>query len=647
MGKATYRTEDLTVLEGLDGVRARPGMYIGSVDRAGAHHLVWEILGNAVDEALAGFASQVTVSVGPTGPVTVSDDGRGIPIEKDRASGLTGVEIVFSRLHAGAKFGGSVYHASGGLHGVGAAVVTALSSWVEVAVCRDGRQLHVRFENGQVVARYLRRAASGASGTTVSFLPDRDMFPEWDGTWDLEKIRQRLRELPVFIPSLTTVFKPAGGKPERFRPRPDGLGALLGDPSVVFQTAGSVQTQVLGLDAQGKPRRSPGSKPLELMVAFRFVDTGTPRVRSLVNTVPTAAGGVHLTGVERGVRDAVKTVLEEGLGPPGSRKLEIKTEDWRRSFETVVSLKMPDPTFSGQTKDALAGQELVAPIRTWAAAAAHQALVSLRPSVRERVLSPLVEVVRERLRLLERREEMRALRSVERLKFPPKLLECRSHDPARRELFICEGDSAMGTARLARDAETQALFPVRGKVLNVQRLTLSAALKNQEIQDLVSVIGAGAGAGFDVGRMRYRRVVLLADADVDGAHIRALLLVLFWTLMRQAVQDGRLWVAYPPLYRLATSTGVRYAYDDQERDRLVSSLKVTGISRFKGLGEMSPDQLRETAMDPSTRNVRQVRCTPDGRLETGTVEMFFGKDSSARRDWMFDQVLTSLEVDEA
>ncbi|HEX9034475.1 MAG TPA: DNA topoisomerase IV subunit B [Streptosporangiaceae bacterium] len=673
----SYSARHLTVLEGLEAVRKRPGMYIGSTDGRGLLHCLWEIIDNSVDEALNGTCTTIEVILHADHSAEVRDNGRGIPVDVEPKTGLTGVELVMTRLHAGGKFGGSSYTASGGLHGVGASVVNALSGRLDVLVCREGHEWAASFRRG-VPGHYdgdgpqagftpgsglrkARKVPKGQTGTTTRFWPDRQIFiPGAD--LDFEPLIQRARQTAYLVPGLTITVRderPANRQPDG-EPRTEvfrfdggisefcadlGSGAPVTD---VLRLTGSGQFSetIPVLDDLGHLTPTEVERELEVDVALRW-DTGYDTItRSFVNVIATPKGGTHVTGFEkalvRTLNDQLKAtrVLRVGDDP-------VLKEDVLEGLTAVISVRLPEPQFEGQTKEVLgtpAASKIVGDVVSSELRNFLEGRVRGSKAQAKALLDKVAAAAKTRIAAREHRENQRRKSALASSALPAKLVDCRSADD-RSELFIVEGDSALGTAKLARDSEFQALLPIRGKILNVQKASLSDMLKNAECAAIIQVLGAGSGNAFDLDAARYQRVILMSDADVDGAHIRTLLLTLFHRYMRPMVEAGRVFAAVPPLHRIELTNPRKgqdryiYTYSDAELHRTTLELERRGQrfktppQRYKGLGEMDHSQLAETTMDPRRRTLRRIRIA-DAESAAEMFDLLMGSEVGPRREFI-------------
>ncbi|MEO3800319.1 DNA topoisomerase IV subunit B [Nonomuraea sp. B1E8] len=678
--EAGYTARHLSVLEGLEAVRKRPGMYIGSTDSRGLMHCLWEIVDNGVDEALAGHCDRIEVELHADGSIEVRDNGRGIPVDVEPKSGLAGVELVYTKLHAGGKFGGGAYAASGGLHGVGASVVNALSSRLDVEVDLHGRVHEISFRRGVTgifdgegpTAKFKKKSGlrvgdklpKNVTGTRVRFWADKQIFLP-DAEVSLDEIHVRLRQTAFLVPGLTLAvydsrheerieeeFRFDGGISEftEFLARDEAVCDVLR-----LQGAGHFHETVPVLDDQGHMTPTQMERELLVDVAVRWGKGYESTVRSFVNVIATPKGGTHLSGFERGLVRTINEVLRE------TRLLKngddpVTKDDISEGLTGVVTVRVPEPQFEGQTKEVL-GTSAATRIVSHVVSRELKELFANPPRGYKQplraVLEKIVAAAKARIAAREHRDNQRRKSALESSALPAKLVDCRSDDVDRSELFIVEGDSALGTAKLARDSEFQALLPIRGKILNVQKASVSDMLKNAECAAIIQVVGAGSGRSFDIEAARYGKVILMADADVDGAHIRCLLLTLFHRYMRPMVEAGRVFAAVPPLHRIELTNPGRgkekyiYCYSDGELQKVLRDLERRGkrwkdpVQRYKGLGEMDADQLAETTMDPRHRILRRVRIE-DAEGAEGIFSLLMGSDVAPRREFI---VNSAAEVD--
>ena len=677
-----YTARHLTVLEGLDAVRKRPGMYVGSTDGRGLQHCLWEIFDNAVDEALAGYCTRIEVILHADGSAEVRDNGRGIPVDIERKTKLSGVELVMTRLHAGGKFGGGSYTASGGLHGVGASVVNALSARLDVEVDRDGRTWAASFRRGVTGefagpgpdADFTRKAglrplgrpasigrAKKATGTRIRFWPDRQVFLR-DARFSFDVLAERARQTAYLVPGLSIAIHEEGPEPREAEFRFDGgisefcAHLTTGEPvtDVIRLTGSGNFTETIPvLDDRGHMTPTDVERELQVDVAVQWGSGYDTVVRSFVNVIATPHGGTHVAGFERAL---VRTLNEQLRAARLNKNGDVIKEDVLEGLVAVVSVRVPEPQFEGQTKEVL-GTPAASRIVAQVVGAELRSYLEKPPRGARKpraLLDKVMAAAQARIAAREHRDNQRRKSLLASSSLPAKLVDCRSADD-RSELFIVEGDSALGTAKLARDSEFQALLPIRGKILNVQKASLADMLKNAECASIIQVIGAGSGSTFDLDSARYQRIVFMADADVDGAHIRTLLLTLFHRYLRPMLEAGRVFAAVPPLHRIELTSvrkgqdKYRYTYSDAELNRTLLDLERRGqrwkepVQRYKGLGEMDAEQLAETTMDPRHRTLRRIRIE-DAAAATEMFSLLMGTDVAPRRDFI---VSAAAELDPA
>jgi DNA gyrase subunit B len=657
---AAYDVGSLTVLEGLDAVRKRPGMYIGSTDARGLQHCLWEIVDNAVDEALAGFCSRIEITLHADGSAEVRDDGRGIPVAVDPKTKLTGVELVFTKLHAGGKFGGGGYSVSGGLHGVGASVVNALSTRVDVVVSRDAKLHQLSFDHGiagqfddsgkfkKTGIEVVGKSTKSETGTTVRFWPDRKIFLA-SATFDLDATLTRARQTAFLVPSLTLVVRDERSEEtveETFHfegGMKDLVEFVSTDPKVsdtlLITGAGTFTESVPVLKGEVLVTEDV-ERSCDVEVALRWGTGYDVDLRSFVNIISTPKGGSHVTGFERALVKTMVDAAKSSKVVKASEEAPVK-EDVLEGLTAVVLVRLAEPQFEGQTKEVL-GTAAVAGIVSQVVSDGLARWLSGSKTKNEAktVLEKVANAARARRAARLQRETVRRKNALESSSLPAKLSDCRSDDMERAELFIIEGDSAGGTVKAARDAEFQALMPIRGKILNTMRASEKQMLDNNECAAIIAAMGAGSGKSFDVTSIRYGKLIVLADADVDGAHIRCLILTLAYRYMRPLLEAGRVYAAVPPLYRIEV-TGSKdyiYCYSDDDRDRGVAGVEAAGkkvkeIQRYKGLGEMDADQLAETTLDISQRKLRRMTMA-DAEAATKMFETLMGQDVAGRRDFI-------------
>ncbi|WP_157362548.1 DNA gyrase/topoisomerase IV subunit B [Haloechinothrix halophila] len=673
-----YGADDLTHLEGLEAVRKRPGMYIGSTDSRGINHLFSEIVDNSTDEGVAGHANKVVVTLHADGSVQVDDNGRGIPTDVHAKSGLSGVELVLTRLHAGGKFGGSGYKASGGLHGVGASAVNALSHRFDVTVKRSGKVHEISFARGvpgvfdgqgpkakftkQAGLRVVRKMKrTETTGTSIRYWHDSRYF-ESGATLDIETVRDKLRNTAFLVPGVTYVLRTAVGdeiSEETFH-YPNGLVDMVdflapaGEKPVcdTLLITGEGTYKENAADDNGV-MRSNVERHAEVEIALRW-GTGYERtIECFSNTIRNVHGGTHRKGFDRALSRSLQDAISKTRGLLKPKEDPPTLDDCLEGMTAVIHVRVPEPQFTSQTKDELSTAGITKVVQQ--VVEKHiKAWISARKTKTEAktVLQKVVDAARVRLIQKQQKDAARRKTALEGAAMPPKLVDCRTTGVARSELFLVEGDSALGSARMARVSEYQALLPLRGKILNVQKASLSDALKNAEITSIVQVLGSGTGRTFDVASMRYGRIILMADADVDGSHIRTLLITLFARYMRPVIDEGRLYAAMPPLHKVMTkgrNPETHFTFTQREMEDTVARLEragkniVTPVPRFKGLGEMDADELWETTMNPATRSVRRITLD-DAEAAENALELLMGEKVEPRRNWLVE---SSARVDKA
>lgn len=615
-----YGAEEIQILEGLEAVRRRPGMYIGSTSARGLHHLVYEVVDNSIDEAMAGFCDRIEVILNEDGSATVIDNGRGIPVDIHPKTGRPAVEVVMTMLHAGGKFGGGGYKVSGGLHGVGVSVVNALSLWLEVEVKRDGKVYYQRYSRGIPVTGLLVKGKSSATGTKVTFMPDPEIFEDLIFNQDI--LAQRLRELSFLNMGVKIILKDRRSGQE-----------------TVFQHDGGIMDFVRYLNKSktplhGKPIYIQKQKDDVLVeVALQYTDAYVESILSYANNINTIDGGTHEAGFKAALTRVINdygrkyNLLKNGAG-------NLSGEDIREGLTAVISVKVPEPQFEGQTKTKLGNSE----VRSIVDSVVGEGLgifLEENPSIARRILEKAVTASRAREAARKARELTRRKSALEGSTLPGKLADCSERDPSVSELYLVEGDSAGGSAKQGRDRRFQAILPLRGKILNVEKARLDKILANEEIRAMITALGTGIGEEFDISKARYHKIILMSDADVDGAHIRTLLLTFFYRYMRPLIEKGYVFIAQPPLYRVKKGKLEKYAYSDAELEKLLDQIGRDGVSiqRYKGLGEMNAEQLWETTMDPETRTVMQVNL--EDAIEADAVfSMLMGDRVEPRRDFI-------------
>ena len=676
-----YSARHLSVLEGLEAVRKRPGMYIGSTDSRGLMHCLWEIIDNSVDEALAGFGNTIDVVLHKDGSVEVRDKARGIPVDIEPKTGLTGVEVVFTKLHAGGKFGSGSYAASGGLHGVGASVVNALSARLDVEVDRGGKTYAMSFRRGEpgvfddskgIAANNpftpfenesklieIGKVGKDVSGTRVRYWTDPQIFIK-DANFELDDLIGRARQTAFLVSGLSlSVRDERGAEPQEHKFKFDGglteFAEFLAKDAPLTATwritgEGSFTETVPVLDESGNMVSRDVERNCGVEVALRWGTGYDSELKSFVNIIATPKGGTHVAGFEAGLMKALRSQIDAN-----SRKLKlgndkVEKEDILAGMTAVVSVRLAEPQFEGQTKEILGTPAVRNIVTNVVAKALTERLTSSKRDDKAQsalLLEKIVAEMKSRISARTHKETQRRKNALESSSLPTKLVDCRTQETDVSELFIVEGDSALGTAKLARNSEYQALLPIRGKILNVQKASVSDMLSNAECASIIQVIGAGSGRSFELEAARYGKVILMSDADVDGAHIRTLLLTLFFRYMRPMVEAGRVFAAVPPLHRVVVvnpgskANETIYTYSQAELEAVLAKLAATGkryqepIQRYKGLGEMDADQLAETTMDREHRTLRRVRVE-DAAAAERVFELLMGNDVAPRRDFIID-----------
>ena len=624
--KKEYDSSSIQVLEGLEAVRKRPGMYIGTTSSRGLHHLVWEIVDNAIDEALAGYCSHIEVTICKDNSIIVKDDGRGIPVEIHPKTGKSTVETVYTVLHAGGKFGGGGYKVSGGLHGVGASVVNALSEWLEVKVYRDGNVYYQRFNNGghpEEDLKIIDKCDKDRTGTSVHFLPDPKIFDETT-VYDYDILRTRLRELAFLNKGLRISLYD-----DREVDKKDSFhyeGGLIEYVNMLNKNKNPLHETVVYIEGE--------EKDIKVEVALQYNETYNSSIYSFVNNITTPEGGTH----EDGVRRALTRILNKYA--TNNNLLKDKDEpltgdDVREGITLIISIKHPNPQFEGQTKTKLGNSEVRA-IADKIFSESFERFLLENPDQARIILEKSMTASRARVAAKKARELTRRKGDLDITNFFGKLNDCKSKDATISEIFLVEGDSAGGSAIKGRDAMTQAILPLRGKILNVEKARLDKALSNEEIRTIITAFGTGIGDEFDLSKLRYHKIIIMTDADVDGSHIRVLLLTLFYRFFRPIVEAGHVYAAQPPLYRITHGKTRKYVLDEAERDEYLASLDSNTkyeIARMKGLGEMDADELNETTMDINQRILRKI-TVEDIQAADEVFAKLMGEEVGPRREFI-------------
>ncbi|MDH3324825.1 MAG: DNA topoisomerase (ATP-hydrolyzing) subunit B [Candidatus Peregrinibacteria bacterium] len=619
--KQDYGASDIQVLEGLDPVRKRPGMYIGSTDERGLHHLIWEVVDNAIDEAMAGYCKNIVVKLHQDGSCSVFDDGRGIPVEKHKQTGISAVETVLTVLHAGGKFGGGGYKVSGGLHGVGVSVVNALSTRTEVTVERDGGKHFVAFEAGEPAEPLKKVADSDGRGTLVQFWPDGKIFETTN--FDFKTIKKRLREQAYLTKGIIITLTD-----EREEKK----------DACQFYFEGGISSFVRHLNNE-REKIGPiiylenDMDDVSVEIALQYTQEFRENIMTFANNIQTVEGGTHLTGFSMSLTRIMNKYAREN-GMLKEKDPNFTNEDVREGLTAIVSVKVPEPQFEGQTKSKLGNSE-VRGITDKVFSAKFAEFLAENPNEAKSVISKCALATRARLAARAARDTVIRKGALEGMTLPGKLADCASKNPDESEIYIVEGDSAGGSAKQGRDRHTQAILPLRGKILNTEQCRLDRMLTNNEVKSLVVALGTAIGETFVPEKLRYKKVVIMTDADIDGAHIRTLLLTLFFRHFKDLVENGNIFIAQPPLYKLQKGKQIWYAMTDEEKDKIQADHEVKGdnIQRYKGLGEMNPDQLWDTTMNPETRTLAQV-TVEDAERADHIFKVLMGDEVLPRRKFI-------------
>ena len=635
--KKEYNAQDIQVLEGLEPVRKRPGMYVGSTGPSGYHHLVYEVVDNSIDEAIAGYCKNIKVTIHPGDIVEVEDDGRGIPVDIHPQYGISALQLVMTKLHAGGKFDNKVYKVSGGLHGVGVSVVNALSEYLEVFVKRDGKLYYQRYRRGVSETDVIvKKEGVEGTGTIVRFKPDKTIFDK-GVTFNYEVLHSRLNELAFLNKGVRIELVD-----ERIKKRD------------VFYYEGGIVEFVEALTKENKcitgtfyiygENSLSDGRTIIVEIAFRYTTEYDEIGYTYVNSIKTVEGGTHLTGFRSGL---TKVMLEfyEKLGFDKKAKIELTGEDIREGIAYVVSVKLPEPQFEGQTKTKLGNSE----VRSIVEDIVYEKLVPIfekNLDAVKKILEKAIEAARAREAARKARELVRRKSALDSFMLPSKLADCSERDPEKTELFIVEGESAGGSAKQARNREFQAILPLRGKILNAEKARLARLLDNEEIKTIITAIGTGIAEDFDISKARYGKIIIMTDADVDGSHIRTLLLTFFYRYMKPLIEEGYIYSALPPLYKISVGKTNYYAYSDEEKEKIVKSLKGKNftVQRYKGLGEMNPEQLWETTMNPETRKL--LKITLEDAIKANNIfSILMGEDVKKRKEFIETYAKEVVEID--
>ena len=631
-----YNASEIQVLEGLEAVRKRPGMYIGSTSTSGLHHLVYEIVDNAIDEALAGYCTEIGVTIHNGNSITVTDNGRGIPVDIQAQTGKPALEVVYTILHAGGKFGGGGYKVSGGLHGVGASVVNALSEWLRVQVHKDGQIYEMKFSRGKVTQPMTVVGTTDHTGTTVTFQPDPEMFD--DLVYNYETLHTRMREQAFLNGGIRIVMTDEREGQEQ-REEMYYEGGIRSFVEFINQHKSPIHEDVIYMVGEQEDSMAE--------VAMQYTDSYSEVILSFANNIHTPEGGMHEEGFKRALTNALNTYGRKAKILKEDEK--VSGDDCREGLTCVISVKLTAAQFEGQTKAKLGNSE----IRTLVNSVVSEKLeifLEEHPAVGRSILEKAMTAARAREAARKARESIRRKNALDGATLPGKLRDCNERDAALTELYIVEGDSAGGSATQGRDSRFQAILPLWGKMLNVEKARADKVYGNDKLTPVITALGAGLGEEFDVSKLRYHKVIIMADADVDGSHIRTLLLTFFFRFMRPMIEEGYVYAAVPPLYKLVKGKTTRVAFSDEERDQISSELRgdnanaKIGISRFKGLGEMDPHELWETTMDPTTRTLKRITLS-DAVAADQTFTLLMGEKVEPRRRYIEENAKKVINLD--
>ncbi|MGB9814246.1 MAG: DNA topoisomerase (ATP-hydrolyzing) subunit B [Thermovenabulum sp.] len=632
--KPVYDETKIEVLEGLEHVRLRPSMYIGSTDIKGLHHLVYEVVDNSVDEALAGFCKNIIVTIKKDGSISVEDDGRGIPVKIHPKVGKPALEVALTQLYAGGKFGSGGYKVSGGLHGVGVSVVNALSQWLEVEVKRDGFLYRQRYERGKPVTQVERVREAEGTGTKVTFLPDKEIFE--DINFNFEILAQRLREQAFLTKGLKIVLKDERTNKEQVYYYEGGIVSFV---KYLNRNKDVLHEEPIYMSAKEKDE-------WEVEVAIQYNDSYTENVLSFANNINTQEGGTHLIGFKTALTRVINDYARK-INLLKEQDQNLSGDDIREGLTAVISVKLKNPQFEGQTKTKLGNSEMRS-IVDQVVSEGMSKFLEENPSIARSIVEKAISAARAREAARKARELVRRKNALDKTTLPGKLADCSEKDPKLCELYLVEGDSAGGSAKQGRNPRFQAILPLRGKILNVEKARLDKVLSNEEIRAMIMALGTGIGDDFDIEKLRYHKIILMADADVDGAHIRTLLLTFFYRFMRPLIEAGKVYIAQPPLYRISKGKEVHYAYSDEELRSILEKMKdreKIEVKRFKGLGEMNADQLWETTMNPKTRTILKVSL--EDAIEADEIfTILMGEKVEPRKQFIFEhaQEVRNLDI---
>ena len=623
----SYKASNIQVLEGLEAVRKRPGMYIGDITVRGLHHLVYEVVDNSIDEALAGFCTVVQVLIHDDNSVTVIDNGRGIPIEMHPIYKVPAIELVMTKLHAGGKFDKDTYKVSGGLHGVGVSVVNALSKHLKAVVHRDGKKWQIEFSKGKVTAPLKELGSSNLTGTEVTFTPDDEIFEITK--YSFEILSSRMRELAFLNKGIKITIKDERDDQEK-----------------IFQYEGGISSFVEHLNKNKVPLHQPiyfhkNKDDVDVEIAMQYNEGYNENIFTFVNNINTIEGGTHLSGF----KTALTRTLNNYSQKSNSKEAPLSSEDVREGLTCVISVKVPEPKFEGQTKTKLGNSEVKGIVDS-VVTTAFGSFLEENPATARQILAKSVNAALAREAARKARDLTRRKSALEFSSLPGKLSDCQERDPAKCELFLVEGDSAGGSSRQGRDRKSQAILPLKGKILNVEKSRLNKVISSQEIVAIITALGTGIGEEFNIEKLRYHKLIIMTDADVDGSHITCLLLTFFYRYMKDLVDKGHIYIAQPPLYKIKKGKSEMYAYNDKEMFAKVKELGNDGINlqRYKGLGEMNPDQLWETTLDPANRKLLKV-TVQDAVLADEIFTILMGDAVEPRKDFIIEHALEAKNID--
>jgi DNA gyrase subunit B len=621
-----YETDKIKVLEGLEGVRTRPAMYIGSTDERGIHHLVEEVVDNSVDESLSGYCTRIDVCITKQGSIVVRDNGRGIPVKIHKDYDIPGVEVVMTKLHAGGKFDKSAYKVSGGLHGVGVSVVNALSAWLEVEIRRKGTSYYQRYEHGIPVTTLQEKGAATDTGTTVTFLPDPETFG--DVVIDGNHLKNRLQEIAFLNKNLHITFSDERSGAEATFQYGGGIAEFV---RYINRTKHPLHEDVIYFEGE--------RDDIIVEVAMQYTESYTEKIFSFVNNINTREGGTHLSGLKAALTRTLNDYARRNIFK--NTEQSLSGEDVRESITAIISCKVPNPQFEGQTKTRLGNSEIKGIVEALVNEYLSMYLEE-NPATAKTIIEKALEASRAREAARKARELTRKKSYLESSSLPGKLADCSLVDPMRCELFLVEGDSAGGSAKQGRDRDFQAILPLKGKILNVEKARFDRILENDEIKAIISTIGTGIGDEFNLEKANYHKVVIMTDADVDGAHIRTLLLTFFFRYMRPLIDNGYVYIAQPPLYRIKKGRAVEYAYTEREKEQMMTS--TASLQRYKGLGEMNPEQLWETTMNPTERILKQV-TVEDAVWADELFTILMGEEVEPRKQFIQNNAQEVMNLD--